>query len=60
MTLSTKSEAPAIAAGALGPSLYGLTNIEQDAEITRLVEQGWQRWEIRRRFPNLSITGEGE
>ncbi|MFD8695628.1 MULTISPECIES: hypothetical protein [Kitasatospora] len=60
MNHRTTTEAPATAAGALGPSPYGLSDAEQDAEVNRLVEQGWQRWEIRRRFPDLDATREVE
>ncbi|MER6361547.1 hypothetical protein [Kitasatospora sp. NPDC001527] len=60
MTNRTTTEAPAALAGALGPSPYGLSDTEQDAEINRLVELGWQHWEIRRRFADLDTTREVE
>lgn len=50
MTHRTITEAPARAAGALGPSPYGLTPRETRAELRRLAAAGWQLWELRARF----------
>ncbi|NUP17098.1 MAG: hypothetical protein HOZ81_13515 [Streptomyces sp.] len=49
--MRTTTEAPAVhAAGALGPSPYGLTRRETRAELHRLASAGWQLWELHHRF----------
>lgn len=52
MTRRTTTEAPAshTAAGALGPSPYGLTRREIRAELRRLAAAGFQLWELHRLF----------